>query len=93
MVRRIDARPVAWAAFYSMRRYRNRQAELTCVQRGTIPGAGREEVTAYAVAAGAVERILSGCCSVCVPTPLVRPCGPVKVVWLDKHGNTWQGIQ
>ena len=56
MVRRIDARHGTGAAFYSMRRYRNRQAELTCVQRGTIPGAGREAVTACAVAAGAVER-------------------------------------
>ena len=84
-MRRIDARPGAGAAFYSMRRYRNRQAELTCVQRGTIPGAGREAVTACVVAAGAVERTLSGGCSVCVPTRTflywmsqLRSCGLIS---------------
>ena len=58
---------------------------LTYVQRGTIPGAGREAVTACAVAAGAVERMLSGCCSVCVPTRTVlywlgqlRSCGLIS---------------
>lgn len=67
---------------------------LTYVQRGTIPGTGRGAVTVCAVAAGAVERMLSGCCSVCVPTRhVVVLVGPVDAIWLDKHGNAWQGIQ